>query len=64
MPVPPHLGQIEDRVLNLPGGWRFLPKPGNLPTGMLSTKLLPKLAGAVTWYYNRFGRSQEVYSEK
>jgi hypothetical protein len=24
----PHLEQAEDRVLGLPGGWRFLPKPG------------------------------------
>jgi hypothetical protein len=24
----PRLGQAEDSVLGLPGGWRFLPKPG------------------------------------
>jgi hypothetical protein len=51
----PRLGQAEERVLGLPGGWRFLPKPG-LPTHRYAAvALLTKLNASVTGYCWLFG---------
>jgi hypothetical protein len=40
-----HLGQAEDLLLDLPGDWRFLPKPGPLNRQRLGRPVVNQCSG-------------------
>ena len=52
----PRLGKEEDHVLDLPGGWRFLPKPGVPTDRYAAVTLLTNSDPHVTGYCFYFGR--------